>query len=90
MAEKKTANHVSSKLSMYEKFASLFLLSMFTIFPVYLTDKLFNIRVDRLHFFVAALGIFAFFIFATYVCGIDTKIRPANIFKLSVTVPYNK
>ena len=85
MADNKTSKKVSSNLSMYEKFASLFLLSMFTIFPFYLTDSLFNIRVDRLHYFVATLGIFAYFICATYICGIDVKIRPTNIFKLSVT-----
>ena len=76
---------VDNTLSMHEKFANLFLISMFTVFPIYLTDKLFNVRVDRLHYFIATNLILLFFIFATYICGIDKPKWPKKLFKLSVT-----
>ena len=76
---------VDKSLSMHEKFANLFLISMFTIFPVYLTDKLFNVRVDRLHYFIATNLVLLFFILATYICGIDKPKWPKKIFKMSVT-----
>lgn len=83
VAEKKGA--ISSSLSMHEKFANIFLISMFTIFPVYLTDKLFNVRSDRLHYFIATNLILLFFLLATYICGIDKEKWPKNLFKMSVT-----
>ena len=73
------------QFSMYEKFTDFFVLSLFTIFPFYMTDKLFNVRQDRLHFFEASLLILLFFILATFVCGIDKDKRPPQIFKLSVS-----
>lgn len=83
MDKKETA--IDKSLSMHEKFANLFLISMFTVFPVYLTDKLFNVRVDRLHYFIATNLILLFFILATYICGIDKKKWPTKLFKMSVT-----
>ena len=76
---------VFNKLSMHERFANIFIISMFTIFPVYLTDKLFNVRSDKLHYFIATNLILLFFILATYVCGIDKEQWPKKLFKLSIT-----
>lgn len=73
------------QFSMYERFTTIFVLSIFAVFPFYMTDKLFNVRGDRLHFFVAAVLILLFFILATFVCGIDKEKRPTNIFKLSIS-----
>ena len=72
-------------LSMHEKFANLFLFSMFSIFPIYLTNKLFSVRTDKLHYFIATNLILVFFIAATYICGIDKNKWPKKVFKLSST-----
>ena len=74
-----------SELSMHEKFANLFLISMFTLFPVFMTNMLFNIRKDRLHYFIASTLVYLFFILATYICGIDKEMWPKKLFRLSVT-----
>lgn len=76
---------VDKALSMHEKFANIFLISMFTVFPVFLTEKLFKVRVDRLHYFITTNMILLFFILATYICGIDKEKWPKKIFKMSVT-----
>ncbi len=70
-------------LTMCELFTNIFLVSMFVIFPFFWTNKLFNIRKDRLHYFVATTLILLFFILATYICGIDKKYKTKSIFKLS-------
>ena len=72
------------RLSMHEKFADLFVISMFAIFPIYMTNKLFNVRKDRLHYFVVTTFVLLFFILATYICGIDKERWPKNLFKISV------
>lgn len=74
-----------TELSMHEKFANLFLISMFVIFPVFMTNMLFNVRKDRLHYFIANTLVFLFFILATYICGIDKEMWPKRMFRLSVT-----
>ncbi len=74
-----------SGLSMHEKFSNLFLISMFTLFPVFMTDMLFNIRKDRLHYFIASTLVYLFFIIATYICVIDKEMWPKKLFRLSVT-----
>ncbi len=70
-------------LGMCELFTNIFVTSMFVIFPFFWTNKLFNIRKDRLHYFVATTLVLLFFIAATYICGIDKKYRAKGIFKLS-------
>ena len=72
------------RLSMHEKFAALYVISMFTIFPIYMTNKLFNVRTDRLQYFNVTTFILLFFIVATYICGIDKERWPKGIFKMSV------
>ena len=73
------------KLSMHEKFADLFVISMFSIFPIYMTNKLFSVRKDRLQYFVVTTFILLFFIMATYICGIDKERWPKKLFKFSVS-----
>lgn len=74
-----------NSLSMHEKFANLFVLSMFTVFPVFMTDMLFNVRKDRLHYFVASTFVLLFFLIATYICMIDKEKWPKKIYKMTVT-----
>lgn len=84
MSKKKTMNAVDENtLSMHEKFTNLFLMSMFSIFPLYLTNKLFSVRTDKLHYFITTTLILLFFIAATYICGIDKEKWPKKIFKPS-------
>lgn len=71
-------------LTMFEKFSTFFIISMFTVFPIFMTDKLFNIRKDRLHYFMFTTFALLFFIAATYVCGIDKNAWSKKIFKISV------
>ncbi len=75
---------VAAKLSMHEKFAALYVISMFSIFPVYMTNKLFDVRDDRLHYFVVTTFVLLFFIVATYICGIDKERWPKDLFKMSL------
>ena len=70
-------------LTMHEKFADLFVISMFSVFPIYMTNKLFNVRSDRLHYFVVTTFVLLFFILATYICGIDKERWKKNIFKMT-------
>lgn len=79
-----TAVLSDGKMSMFEKFSCAFVISMFTIFPVFMTDKLFNIRKDRLNYFIITTAALLFFILATYICGIDKDKRPKKPAKLSV------
>ena len=72
-----------STLSMHEKFTNIFLISMFSIFPLYLTNKLFSVRTDRLHYFITTTLILLFFIGATYICGIDKEKWPKKVFRPS-------
>ena len=83
--DRKPETAIDKTLSMHEKFANIFLISMFTVFPVFLTEKLFKVRVDRLHYFIVTNMILLFFILATYICGIDKEKWPKKLFKLSVT-----
>lgn len=80
-----TAVKTPLKLSMHEKFADLFVVSMFSLFPIYMTNKLFNVRSDRLHYFIVTTFVLLFFIVATYICGIDKERWPKRLFKLSVS-----
>lgn len=64
---------LNDTLSMHEKFTNLYVIGMFTLFPVFMTDKLFNLRKDRLHYFVGTTIVLLFFVIATYLCGIDKK-----------------
>lgn len=82
--KKAAVSTLNDTLSMHEKFANLYVISMFTLFPVFMTDMLFNVRQDRLHYFIASTLVFLFFLIATYVCGIDRKKWPKNIFKMAV------
>ena len=75
---------LNDTLSMHEKFTNLYVIGMFTLFPVFMTDKLFNLRKDRLHYFIGTTIVLLFFIIATYLCGIDKKKWVKNIFKLNV------
>lgn len=75
---------LTNTLTMHEKFADLFVISMFTIFPIYMTNKLFNVRSDRLHYFVVTTFVLLFFIAATYICGIDKERWRKGLFKMSV------
>ena len=84
-SETKSASKTASSMSMHEKFADLFVISMFTVFPVFMTNMLFNVRKDRLHYFVATTFILLFFLLATYICGIDKDKSPKKLFKTSVT-----
>ena len=70
--------------SMHEKMTNIYVIGMLTLFPVFMTDKLFNLRKDRLHYFVGTTVILLFFIIATYLCGIDKKKWVKNIFKPTV------
>ena len=83
--DRKPETAIDKTLSMHEKFANIFLISIFTVFPVFLTEKLFKVRVDRLHYFIVTNMILLFFILATYICGIDKEKWPKKLFKLSVT-----
>ncbi len=73
------------RLTMHQKFADLFVISMFAVFPIYMTNKLFNVRDDRLHYFIATTFVLLFFIVATYICGIDKDYWPKHLFKMSVS-----
>lgn len=83
--EKNDSKTINSPLSMHQKFANLFLIGMFTLFPIFMTDKLFNVRKDRLDFFIVTNIILLFFIMSTYICGIDKELWPKKLFKLSST-----
>lgn len=74
----------TARMSMFEKFSCAFVIGMFTLFPIFMTDKLFNVRKDRLHYFVITTLVLLFFILATYICGIDSDRRPKKLAKLSV------
>lgn len=74
---------LANEMNMFEKIANVFIISMFTLFPIFMTDKLFNVRKDRLHYFVFTTFAFLFFILATYICGIDRDKWSKKIFKLS-------
>ena len=76
---------ISPTLTMHEKIADLFVISMFTVFPIYMTNKLFNVRTDRLHYFIVTTFVLLFFLLATYLCGIDKEYWPKNLFKMSVS-----
>ncbi len=75
---------LNQELSMHEKMTTLYVIGMFTLFPIFMTDKLFNLRMDRLRFFVGTTVVLLFFIVATYICGIDKKKWIRNIFKPTV------
>lgn len=75
----------NNSLSMHEKFANLYVISMFTVFPVFMTNMLFNIRKDRLHYFVISTFVLLFFILATYICMIDRDRWPKKIYKMTIT-----
>ena len=75
---------LSKTLTMHEKFTDLFVISIFTIFPIYMTNKLFNVRSDRLHYFVVTTFVLLFFIAATYLCGIDKDRWRKGLFKMSI------
>ena len=75
---------LTTEMSMHEKFTTIFVIGMFTLFPLFMTDKLFNLRKDRLHFFVGTTVALLFFIVATYLCGIDKKKWIKNVFKPTV------
>lgn len=83
-AKKGSAVKAARGLTMHEKFAGLFVISMLSIFPIYMTDKLFHIRTDRLQYFEVTTFVLLFFIVATYICGIDRDRKPQRIFKMSV------
>lgn len=72
-----------SGMNMLEKFTNVFVISMFTVFPVFMTDKLFNVRKDRLHYFIITTLALLFFILATYICGIDKDKWPKKLAKFS-------
>ena len=55
---------LNDTLSMHEKFTNLYVIGMFTLFPVFMTDKLFNLRKDRLHYFIGTTIVLLFFIIA--------------------------
>ena len=74
----------AAALTMHEKFADLFVISMLSIFPIYMTDKLFHIRTDRRLYFVVTTFVMLFFIAATYICGIDKDRKPTGLFKMTV------
>lgn len=90
MSKKKSTKKSNEKqtlasTTMHERFADLFIISMFAIFPFFMTNMLFNVRKDRLHYFVATTFILLFFILATYICGIDKDKAPKRLFKTSVS-----
>ena len=72
------------KMSMMEKITGIYLLLMFVFFPIYMTNKLFNIREDRKQFFVVSTFIFLFFIVASYICGIEKERWPKLFSNMSV------
>ncbi|MEE3450052.1 MAG: O-antigen ligase family protein [Acutalibacteraceae bacterium] len=80
----KAINPSLETFSMHEKFAALYVISMFTLFPVFMTDMLFNVRKDRLHYFIATTLALLFFLIATYICGIDKTKCPKKLFKMSI------
>ena len=83
-SSQKALNPSLQTFSMHEKFTALFVISMFTLFPVFMTDMLFNVRKDRLHYFIATTLALLFFLIATYICGIDKKMWPKKLFKMSI------
>lgn len=82
---KASAPTLAKSMNMFEKFAHIFVIGMFTVFPIYMTNLLFNVRKDRLHYFVFTTFALLFFILCTYICGIDKKNWPKDLFKMSVT-----
>lgn len=76
---------LNDSMNMLEKFSHVFVISMFTLFPVFMTDKLFNVRMDRLYYFIVSTLILLFFIIATYICEIDKDRWPKKIYKFTVT-----
>ena len=80
----KAINPSLETFSMHEKFTALYVISMFTLFPVFMTDMLFNVRKDRLHYFIATTLALLFFLLATYICGIDKKKWPKKLFRMSI------
>ena len=76
---------IDDSFSMHEKVANLFLISMFTLFPIVMSDKLFDVRNDRLHYFITTTIIFLCLVLSTHICFIDKEKWPKKIFKLDIT-----
>lgn len=90
MSKNKKSNKSESQLTLQNesmgmcgKFTLLFVISMFTLFPIFMTDKLFKVRTDRLYYFMISTFALLFFILATYICGIDKNTVRRKIYSLT-------
>lgn len=68
----KTSGTVADdKYSIKSKFVNIFLVAMFTIFPLFYTNYFFNIRHDKYFFFLSATAVLAFMIGAAMITNSD-------------------
>lgn len=72
-----------NKYSIKSKFVNIFLLIMFTLFPLFYTDYYYNIRHDKYFFFLVATAALVIMIVATAITDSDIKV-PAKSQKLAV------
>ncbi len=82
--KKKKASASPQKLSLRDKFTNLYLLSLFSLFPIFMTSKLFHVRTDRLHFFVTATIALLVLTAGAYIFGKDKK-QLRSAFRMSAS-----
>lgn len=85
-ASKKTENTAvrEQKMNIREKFTNLYLLSLFSLFPIFMTKKLFHVRTDRLYFFITATIALLVLTAGAYIFGKDKK-HLRTVYQMSVS-----